>query len=1599
MEVAGVSARPCVVDDGGNNDEDCAHSLTSLSSTSTTSDGSASTTPSRCSPPASPTSSSSSSSIFSQLRRVAMDDGADETAEELPLLWAAVAESAAASPSGETTPTNDRTAATRTDAALHARFVSEVTALLWGADYPRWMEELWTRHADAEADEEEQEDEEEEEEGSGGGGGRVRGGGVTPQMPPSVNHGGPAAFEAVTSAQANTAGGAEAVDGEESPPSPADLSVEMQQALEALHLSLPLREPPTSESRSGDPLLSGLASSSALRRHRTTRAVQGTEEEEGSAVEVLARHLMQDAPLLWLRHLLVPMYTQWTQLRMHALNNNSNDAVYAAASAGPMPPPPPSAPSSSFPTASPQWVEGALTMHHLLQRLCTCGMREALRKEASFAEEALHQVRQLPVAEGGSDRRHDHRSNLKKEGPAAVSSPSASSLSSADAAAELKAEAARTALRKVQRRQRRHISELLCFSGTLARAAQSFTVLSGGGFTLLTVFVLRLLGHARAAWAEWARTRTAAELGSDGPLRSMLTRSAVVVEAPVSETPRRDVHPGREAAGEEEEDEGSQESQQPSRKRPRAEPWTTQQPREDVDVPAVADTLAALRLVITAAARQYAVQLWRCWSVLFGFYSGGLYTNDAVADALEAEALEAAGVRRMSAAQQAQWRKARRTARLKLHALSETHWLWCQSSTAYVAAAMTDVLRAEANDEGSTTVLYRRLMSEALQVFFHEVRDSLRLYGQAVLALRNGGLQSSTSMVPATLRSVTDNVVGLQAAFQQFLADSLRGVSSTPPMVDPREFRGRAGAFLWHLYPVLLRTQEPEEVGWMSSSDGTSSAFTTATGDDDEAAVAAFKEQHHARWRRKGAQLSAMLRDTATRMELVLQSAEEMDLLFASPANAHRSNSDGEGAWHGRDDDTLGGYAGTLQLFEEVVFDDAAGARIAGPITASAPSALDTSCSVPPLDSVASNFTSLYDASGFFVLQPERQRLFTRLIQHLRHVVMRGTAGAELDSACVASLRRDTRLWMLLSHGVLLQLERRGRMAREDEALLVTGLLPLLSALSHRASYSTVEDNRSRPPKQHNDDDGGKEEKGTDSVTGDAGAWPAWADPAAAQDLLLLLASGLLTLPWSVEELYVTVQRHTALCARYGRQPSTSGSVARMARWFDGGTRTADGVTSALRDVRSGPAATHDMWSLSGAVHCPSSPTTSGAGHRVSDGAAAMVDLPAVCAQIDAQLRQHDAFLRQLRSGGGTDGDGGVQRREASTADDVSAAGLGDDAVEGYISAALDRHARVTAAFTVAADAYGLLIIVGAYRTLSRAFYRLRAALEEQQRMAREDDTGEFVGRAATFCTSDDVVVFRAFMTVVHRCVFADHCQPIGLLRLWLGYVQQLFLCVVPSSSSLASGGGQTLTLMPGSWQRRHHVTTLFGARVYRTGWRALQHDGEPSSLTRLREALGECLADLLLMPFYAPGSDPESDTEATTAAAATAATLSSIPDSADDEATSAAAASPPLSRVSAVLQHTLPHAVLEVLCELLSVPVHVSDPSTGAAPTPGASFAEVGEARGRAIEKSFLGLAGLLAFLRRLELLVVPGSLRHRRLEFLLRCLHAAADAAAVGV
>ncbi|KAG5508361.1 hypothetical protein JIQ42_08286 [Leishmania sp. Namibia] len=1460
----------------------------------------------------------------------------DTELSELPLLWDAIESSismAAAAASSSTLTAPAAVAGTPHD-ELHARFIAETTGLLWGGDYPSWMAQQWERLGDEDDEEDGGDDAAEVAVESVGGSATSVGSGETADKAvaerekervhstkftkPQLGGHGASLPDPLTSPHSEAEGAEEAarapVGGSEPPvptPSPS-WTVMMQQAVEALQLHLPLHHGSTT--------------------HQLPQASTGE-----APTAALAKHLVQDAPLLWLHHLLVPMYTQWTQQRAVA-----PPAVGAVATTTA-----PISSSSSSPSVTMALErDGAVTMHELLAALGTVSMTEALRREQLWSDRLVE---------------------LVGTAVAAQRSPAVATL-----------KALHGSQAAMQDQQRQHIGQMLHFTGTLAKAAQSYMVLGQGGFTIIASLVVRLLGRARAAWVEWASQLTEADVQS----------AAQAIQ-------RSSVHKAR--AGWDSSNDVEREA--PAEKRVRVEP----SPRPSTSLSGVprisaVESFAALRAAVSTAARQQAHLVWRCWYILYGYYGADLYTNEVLAHAME-EDLEKAGVRRMEAAQQVHWRRLRLAADVKQHALSETHWLWCSTLLASVEAMLMSVFGhdrpdghaslgscATASTTAPTELLYKQLLESTARVFAAELRNTLRVYGEAALALRSGGLRSSAFTVPSTLHTAAHNVIALQDAFAQCLAASL--AQSPASVMGPHRaawtaVRPRAGAYLWQLYPTLLRVQLPEDSSWMSTAGSEQAGDAVGASDGAEVTAGQFAEQLQRHWQRRGRQLSAVMSDAFHCMEQILTHAQRYatspSMLLSSCSNAvplaaSASVSQlGGGSGAASDDASgkreAGNSAAAARLLAAIVYSPAK------EVASSSSSASNDAWSTA-LNDVAANFCAVYDQSCFFVLRPERQRLFTRSVQRLYRLLMnppdRGPVSSSpsqasaSDSATktmpllgqqalVGLLRRDTRLWMLLAHGVLLQLERRGRMAREDEALLTSYLLPLMALLGSRQLGGEVL----------------QSSVGISLSSSAAEPTPVWADTAVAEDILLLLASGLASPPWDLEELYVTVQRHTALCLRHRKRrqerPSpdeaSAATVAEMAAWFG-----ATGPASPSPAPSSPVEAVASPWRFSDVPEV--SPQIS----RDDEGAAA---LARETAQLDTECRRDNPLLPHRRNGEAPAFGASSSHNSTFTAPPC----LSEDAVDARFAAALDQHGRLASAFLSSAPC-GLLITVGAYRSCGRALHSLRAALEEQHRMAREDEVGEFVGRSMAYCTSGDITAFRGLVTTVHSCVFGYVCQPRGLLRLWLGYLQHLFDCVVPRSASPWSGdvtgkeGKNALVLMPSSWQRRHRITTLFGARVYRTGWRALQHDGEPASQTRLREVLGECLADLMLLPYSHSRGDYGYDEDG-----------SATPKGAAKHENAAAA-------TQAILQRTLPHTVVEILCELLYIPVEDNQEAASDGKSSPAA-----DAAGKAVEESFLGLAGLLAFLRRLELFVIPGSLRDRRLAHLLRCVYAAADAAALGL
>lgn len=456
-------------------------------------------------------------------------------------------------------------------------------------------------------------------------------------------------------------------------------------------------------------------------------------------------------------------------------------------------------------------------------------------------------------------------------------------------------------------------------------------------------------------------------------------------------------------------------------------------------------------------------------------------------------------------------------------------------------------------------------------------------------------------------------------------------------------------------------------------------------------------------------------------------------------------------------------------------------------------------------------------------------------------------------------LSADARLTMLLSHAFLTILGRRGKVSAEDEGVLAAQLLPMLVELGN--ANAAHEEARGLPS--------------------------GWSVAQQATFCLLMLVNSglLLALPWSVDGVYLALQRYVQLSHAILQQHNGEAApvLAQLYEWLDEG---------------------------------------GGGPHRRTGSSVA-----AACDEIDDAVRHHDAFYASIAEGD-----------------------LPSDT-------ALDEHMRLVTPLRLPPPC-GTLLVVATYRNLAHTLYQWRNAWEEQRRLAEGGDARDYLGRTGTLCTSLDVRVFRTVVRLTHRMVFAFQLQPVGLLRLWLGYLWHLFTTLVPCSDS-----EESWELMPYSWQLRQVVNCL-GETVERRGWRALRPT-QNTSQTALRMILGELLVDLALLPCV----DRTSLTDCPAA----------VPWPPQLEAWR----SPQQSSESELqaVQRLLPHAVLEEVCLILGIDTEQPVPVGG-------GVKDLSQH-----SQSLLGLSGLVAMCKRLDEVIVPGSITNARLAHLIRCLWAAAD------
>lgn len=902
--------------------------------------------------------------------------------------------------------------------------------------------------------------------------------------------------------------------------------------------------------------------------------------------------------------------------------------------------------------------------------------------------------------------------------------------------------------------------------------------------------------------------------------------------------------------------------------------------RIDVLAEDVRHRIPSLRAAIAAASVSCADGLWHSWYILYGYYGVNLYTDEVVASAAEQEEALQMKMSHMSEKQRDHWRRQRLAAEVQQHQLTESHWLACISILVAVEASLDDGSDT-ADDQGdgagaaSAQECYQSLLTEAYHILFETLRQSLQNYAQALLAKR-GGFQGS---VQATIDTQTQlmNVTGLQKRLWKCLGTgggtAPRGPHQVLEAVDAAS--RHSGRLLWHFAPSFLRCQPPDEALW----------FNAAGREYNSSSAAA----------------ESMMEGSTAVLDVAVTVRER-----------YRSTMHQYGEWlaaeHGR----------LCCCMEELLIWQRESSRTAPlkDMTAALrrclvlPRGESTSPSLQLCRYLYEHFYRCYDMGCFVVLRPERQRHLTQALRELHQLV----TGDE-TAAIAQIIAADEQACMLLIHSVFVLMERRGRIAAEDESALVDVAMPLLVSISAADSHGSG-----------------------DAVTVAIGTRSlCWTDATVARDLLVFVVAGLTTLPWGLEELYVALERYRRLMRHYA--------------WRDGGS--SGETSSTLHELTSwlvGPPDRGGTWG-NAVLPFAAAPHLAGSLPRQSDVDAAN-RVQQVYDDVNDLVQHHNPVVQQLQIGG---------------------AALQETTVEAAFLHATSAPVPVTC---------GLLFVVAAYRSCSIALYRLRGTLHEQVCIAADEGGVDAYGRTAAFCTSDDIAVFRRVVQAVHRLVFSSTCQPLGLLRLWIGYLVHLFLSVVPRSS--VDDGG--LQLMETSWQQRHHVRDIFGHRVYRSGWRAIQHDGEPSATTMLREALGECLAELMLSPYMNPSSAIDDDTEGAGS-------------DGDDEAARH-------SCTAAILKRVLPHAVLETLCLFLQIstsPVQHRTPlSSGDLPSygdgsPAGTPSNAGR-NGRRITDSFLRLEGTIAFLRRLELLIAPGSLTDERLIILLKCLYDAADSAATG-
>nr|CCC47021.1 conserved hypothetical protein, fragment [Trypanosoma vivax Y486] len=283
----------------------------------------------------------------------------------------------------------------------------------------------------------------------------------------------------------------------------------------------------------------------------------------------------------------------------------------------------------------------------------------------------------------------------------------------------------------------------------------------------------------------------------------------------------------------------------------------------------------------------------------------------------------------------------------------------------------------------------------------------------------------------------------------------------------------------------------------------------------------------------------------------------------------------------------------------------------------------------------------------------------------------------------------------------------------------------------------------------------------------------------------------------------------------------------------------------------------------------------------------------------------------------------------------------------------------------------GALLLISVYRTLSKHLMRLRTEWEHHVRMAVESES-DYIGRSATFCTTDDIVTVRGLVQLVHRMVFGFQLQSVGLLRLWLSYLTHLFVCIVPPPTD-----EDELVLLHQEAGGRVQAQESFPDKAAGSSQAPIhsffRRSPNESPQGELRAVLGELLADLALMSLVDENEVRE------------------FPSAIPYRPGSAEWLKERNRRTQDVLilQHVFPIMLLEEMCVALRINV-ASAPSNA-----GHYKADAARKTGAAVSRSFLGTVGLFAFCQRLELFIVPDSFENGRIVHYLQTLWNAVELA----